>query len=237
MNQEEMNVGPLQRDAASGLSYRLRKPVPAAPRSCIVLLHGVGGDETNFAPLAGEFPDDALVVLVRGPLTLGPSQFGWFHVAFAPTGPAIVESEANESRLMLGRLLAQLQATHGIPADRTIIAGFSQGGIMSAGVALTMPQSVAGFGILSGRILPELKPHLGSREQLSHLRAFIAHGLHDNKLPVTWAERSNDWLDELGVGRESHLYPVGHAVSGAMQADFLQWVRSFASTPAKPRVG
>ena len=237
MNQEEMDIGPLQRDAASGLSFRLRTPVPAAPRSCIVLLHGVGGDETNFAPLAAEFPDDALVVLARGPLTLGPGQFGWFHVAFSAAGPAIVEAEANESRLMLARLLAQLQATHGVPANRTIIAGFSQGGIMSAGVALTMPQLVAGFGVLSGRILPELKPHLASREQLGQLRAFIAHGLHDNKLPVTWAQRSNDWLDELGVARESHLYPIGHAVSGQMQADFLQWVRSVASTPATRPVG
>lgn len=236
MNQVAKNIGPLQRDAASGLSFRLRLPVPATPRSCIVLLHGVGGDETNFVALAGELADDALVVLVRGPLTLGPSQFGWFHVAFTATGPAIVEAEANDSRLMLARLLAQLQATHGIRADRTIIAGFSQGGIMSAGVALTMPQSVAGFGILSGRILPELKPHLADRSQLGHLRAFIAHGLHDNKLPVTWAERSNAWLDELGVARESHLYPIGHAVSAAMQADFLQWMRSITATPAKSGV-
>lgn len=236
MSQEEMNIGPLQRDAASGLSYRLRTPVPAAPRSCIVLLHGVGGDETNFAPLAGEFPDDALVVLVRGPLTLGPSQFGWFHVAFSATGPAIVEAEANESRLLLASLLAQLQAAHGTAAQRTIIAGFSQGGIMSASVALTMPQSVAGFGVLSGRILPELKPHLASREQLGRLLAFIAHGVHDNKLPVAWAQRSNDWLDELGVARESHLYPVGHAVSGPMQVDFLRWVHSILAAPAKPQV-
>jgi phospholipase/carboxylesterase len=235
MNQAATNIGQLQRDAASGLWFRLRTPVPSAPRSCIVLLHGVGGDETNFAPLAGEFPDDALVVLARGPLTLGPGQFGWFHVAFSATGPAIAEAEADESRLMLARLLAQLQATHGVPADSTIIAGFSQGGIMSASVALTMPQSVAGFGVLSGRILPEIKPHLASRQQLGHLRAFIAHGLHDNKLPVTWAQRSNDWLDQLGEARESHLYPIGHAVSEAMQGDFLQWVRSIASGSGQPQ--
>lgn len=220
-----MNIGPLQRDESSGLSFRLRLPVPDAPRRCVVLLHGVGGDELNFAPFAEAFPDDALVVLVRGPLTLGPGQFGWFHVAFSPTGPAIVEAEANESRLMLARLLERLQAAHGVAAGRTLIAGFSQGGIMSASVALSEPERVAGFAVLSGRILPELKPHLATPDRLKQLKAFIGHGLHDNKLPVTWAERSNEWLDQLGVQRESHVYPIGHAISEDMQADFLEWVR------------
>ena len=211
-------------DPATGLSYRQRGG-SGAPRACVVLLHGVGGDETNLARVGDAVASDALVVLPRGPLTLGPGQFGWFRVAFTASGPVIDEAQADSSRQLVTRFVAQLQATLGIDPVKTLIAGFSQGGIISASVALSTPESVAGFGILSGRILPELKPHLASRERLAHLRAFVGHGLQDNKLPVSWAQRSDRWLDELGVAHETRLHPGGHAISEAMQADFVAWVR------------
>ncbi|MEO8656476.1 MAG: alpha/beta hydrolase-fold protein [Ramlibacter sp.] len=218
-----MTEDELLTEPATGLSYRQRGT--GASRACVVLLHGVGGDELNLAGLGDALASDALVVLPRGPLTLGPGQYGWFQVTFAATGPVIQESQADSSRQLVTRFLAQLQASHGIAPAKTLIAGFSQGGIISASVALSAPESVAGFGILSGRILPELKPHLASRERLAHLRAFVGHGLQDNKLPVSWAERSERWLQELGVAHETRLHRGGHAVSDPMQADFVAWVR------------
>jgi phospholipase/carboxylesterase len=211
-------------DLATGLSYHQIGGSGAA-RACVVLLHGVGGDETNLARVGAAIAGDALVVLPRGPLTLGPGQYGWFRVSFTASGPVIEEAQADRSRQLVTRFVTQLQATHGIAPGKTLIAGFSQGGIISASVALSAPESVAGFGILSGRILPELKPHLASRERLAHLRAFVSHGLQDDKLPVTWAQRSDHWLAELGVAHETRLHPGGHAVSAAMQADFAAWVR------------
>ncbi|MEN9905771.1 MAG: hypothetical protein RLZZ555_2336 [Pseudomonadota bacterium] len=216
--------GPLLTDPVSGLSYRLLQPQPAAPRRLLVLLHGVGGSETSMAGLPHGVDADTLVVLARGPLTLGPEQFAWFQVAFTAEGPRIVPEHAEHSRQALIRLLAELQRAHGIAAQQTVVAGFSQGGIMSAGVALTAPESVAGFGLLSGRILPEIAQHLASRERLGRLQGLVAHGIHDNKLPLDWAQRAHAWLDELGVRHELKLYPIGHSVSAEMQADFLQWL-------------
>ena len=213
-------------ERATGLSYRVRTPAAAKPRGCVVLLHGVGGDETNLAALGEVLARDTLVLLPRGPLTLGPGQFGWFRVAFTATGPAIQENEADSSRRVVARFVEQLQAAHGIAPAQTVIAGFSQGGIISASVALSEPERVAGFGLLGGRILPELKPHLASRERLHHLRAFVGHGLQDNTLPASWAERSDRWLGELGVTHETRLYPGGHAISAPMQVDFVEWVRA-----------
>jgi len=45
----ENTIGPLQQDSAFELSFRLRHPLPAQARACVVLLHGVGGIETNLA--------------------------------------------------------------------------------------------------------------------------------------------------------------------------------------------
>jgi phospholipase/carboxylesterase len=219
-------LGALQMDAASGLSYRVRRPQPEQPTRCLILLHGVGSNETNLLDLATGVDPSTLVVLVRGPLQLGAQQYAWFRVAFTANGPQIVPEEAESSRQALIRLVQALQQRHGVTTTHTVIAGFSQGGIMSASVALSAPESVCGFGLLSGRILPELEPRLASRERLAGLRAFIAHGTHDTKLPVHWAERSDAWLTELGVPHALQLYPVDHGISADMHADFVAWVAS-----------
>lgn len=218
-----LNPGPLQTDSATGLCYRLMQPQAATPRRCLVLLHGVGGNELSVASLADDVAADTLVVLVRGPLTLGAQQFAWFQVAFTASGPRIVPEEAERSRQLLVDLLAELQQQHGVSPAQTVLAGFSQGGIMSAGVALTAPESVAGFGLLSGRILPEIEPLVASKERLAGLQGFVGHGELDSKLPVDWAHRAHDWLDRLGVRHSLKLYPIEHRISAQMHADFLDW--------------
>lgn len=220
------SLGPLLDDPVSGLSFRLHEPSPAAPKSLLVLLHGVGGNEGNLASLAAAVSPDTLVVLPRGPLVFAPGQYGWFRVAFTANGPSIDAAEAEHSRLALVRLAGQLQATYRIESRHTVIAGFSQGGILSASVGLTAPQSVAGFAVLSGRILPELEPQLADRAQLATLRAFVAHGAHDSKLPVSWAQRADQWLDVLQVPHETRIYPIDHGLSAEMQADFLDWLKA-----------
>lgn len=217
-------LGELQSDAATGLSYRLRQPAPPQPTRLLVLLHGVGGNETNLLDLAHGVDAQTLVVLVRGPLQIGPQQFAWFQVRFTANGPQIAPDEAERSRTQLIALVQQLQQDFGIAPGSSVIAGFSQGGIMSAGVALSAPHCVRGFGLLSGRILPELEPHLANKEQLAGLRAFVGHGEHDSKLPVQWAHRSDALLNDLGVPHALHLYPIDHSISAAMHADFIAWL-------------
>ena len=120
----------------------------------------------------------------------------------------------------------KLHVIHGVPARKSVIAGFSQGGIVSASVALTSPESVAGFGILSGRILPEIATVTAERERLNGLHAFVGHGDFDSKLPVVWAERSDRLLQQLGVETVSKRYPIDHTISIAMHDDFQAWVKS-----------
>ena len=217
-------LGPLTIDPAFALAFRTLQPAPAKPASLLVLLHGVGGNEENLAALGADVGDDTLVVLPRGPITFAPEAFAWFRVAFTNDGPRIVASEADASRLALIAFVGQLQQAHGIDPARTTIAGFSQGGILSASVALTAPERVGGFAVLAGRILPELEPDLAGAPRLSALRGYIAHGVHDDKLPVDWAHRADEWLTRLGVVHETNLYPVGHALDARMRADFLAWL-------------
>jgi phospholipase/carboxylesterase len=224
-------ISPLISDLTSGLGYRICEPAPQSPSSLLVLLHGVGGNETNLAELAGAAPANTLVVLVRGRLALAPGAYAWFRVAFGATGPRIEPEEAEQSRLALIELVDQLQARYGVAPARTIIAGFSQGGILSASVGLSAPEGVAGFAVLAGRILPELEPVIAARDRLVAVRALIAHGRNDDKLTVNWADKAHAWLDRLGVTHELKLYPGGHGISDDMANDFLLWMRSLLTAP------
>ncbi|GAB3627168.1 carboxylesterase [Pandoraea terrae] len=211
--------------AATGLRYRrfgVKREAPARAR--LLLLHGVGGNETNLEGLAAQLDARVETLLVRGPLTFAPGQFGWFEVSFATGVPAIDPLQAESSRERLVALLRELRAADGANPLPTVIAGFSQGGILSASVGLTSPEAVKGFAILSGRILPEIAPQIASTEALKALTAFIAHGRYDNKLPIDWAERADRWLDQLGVRHETHRYDIGHEIDARVVADFTQWL-------------
>ena len=212
----------MRTDPTSGLTYELSAQGP--PEALLVLLHGVGGNETQLEGLALRQDRRILTVRPRAPLVLGPVHFGWFEVAFGPQVPAINALQAETSRQQLARLVAGLQTEHGIGPARTVVAGFSQGGIMSAGLGLTRPELLAGFGLLSGRILPEIAPQLADRAALTGLSAFVSHGLQDTKLPPTWADRADAWLEELGVRFRSERYPAGHELTSGMARDFTTWL-------------
>jgi phospholipase/carboxylesterase len=94
---------------------------------------------------------------------------------------------------------------------------------MNAGVALTRPDLVHRFAILSGRILPEFAPRIAARERLAPLRALIVHGRADGTLPIKWATRAAELLAELGMATESSLHAGGHELTPAMRQAFLTW--------------
>jgi len=222
-------AGDLVEGAPWSFAFRLLEPAPETPRRLLLLLHGVGGVETQLADLGARVQDDTLVVLPLGQRSIADGRFGWFRVGFTDAGPEIVEEEAEESRLKLLEFVGQLQQRHGIEPRDTTIAGFSQGGIMSASVALTAPETVAGFAVLCGRILPEIEPLLGGRDALARLRALVVHGRHDDKLAVDWAHRADAWLERLGVPHALRLHDAGHELTPAMARDFLDWFEAGAS--------
>jgi len=205
------------------LAYRFL-PARAHPAGLLILLHGVGSNETALAGLATAMPEELAIALVRSPLPMGPHAYCAFAVNFSAGGPVIDAPAAEASRLRLIKFIDELQQRTGLAANRTWLAGFSQGGIMAASLALTSPASVAGFAILSGRILPEIAPRIARPEQLAHLQALIVHGEHDATLPASWAERSHLLLKELGVSCTDRRYPAGHEITREMAQDIVAWV-------------
>lgn len=210
------------------LFYRYR-PAVGERSGLLILMHGVGSNESAMFGLASYIPENYSVVSVRSPLTMGSGAYSAFSVSFTADGPKIDATAAESSRQKLLRFIPQIQQRYGATAERTLIAGFSQGGIMSASLALTKPELVRGFAILSGRILPEVAPLIAPKEALKRISAMVMHGENDGTLPHFWAERSISWLQELGVSVDFKNYKIGHEITREVAADFADWVRNFTS--------
>lgn len=211
------------------LAHRLRSPgsqtAGTAGIPCLILLHGVGANEAGLIDVAQRLDPRLLVILARGPLAFGPAQFGWFTVSFATGAPVIEAQQAEASRRMLAQFIDSLPAAYGVDARRIWIAGFSQGGIMSASVALTHPDKLAGFGILSGRILPEIAPITAPNEQTRRLSAFVSHGVNDGKLTVEFARSARRLLEQKEVRLDYQEYDAAHELNAAMLRDFDGWLK------------
>jgi phospholipase/carboxylesterase len=209
----------------STLEHISQSPRQSSPGKApvLVLLHGVGGNETNLLPLANAFDDRFHVLSARGPIHLGQNAFGWFEVRFTPD-PVINADQAEASRIHLIAFLEEAINHHNLEPSQVYLAGFSQGAIIGASVALTRPDLVAGLVMMSGRILPEIKPLLADAAALEALNVLVTHGTHDGKLPVRHGHASRDLLSGLDVNLTYREYNMGHEIGQDEIQDIADWL-------------
>ena len=100
-----------------------------------MLLHGRGVDESDLFPLLDELdPERRLVgATPRGPLTLPPGGYHWYIVERVGFPHRDTFMETFE---MLTAWLDAFAEETGMPWERTVIGGFSQGSVMSYALAL-----------------------------------------------------------------------------------------------------
>ena len=96
---------------------------------------------------------------------------------------------------------------------------------MSASVALTQPELVAGAVLMSGRILPEIRPLMASNDALIGFPFLVVHGIADRVIPVTYGRASRDLLSSLPVDLTYREYPMGHEVSQESLSDVAAWLQ------------
>jgi phospholipase/carboxylesterase len=199
----------------------------------LLLLHGVGSNERDLFPLAAQLDGRFLVLSARAPNPRGPGGFAWFEVQFTPQGPVIDPAQAEASRRLLLRFIDEASAAYGTDPRRVYLMGFSQGAIMSASVALTAPEAVAGAVLMSGRILPEIHPLIADASRLGGLPFLVVHGTADNVLPVHHGRASRDLLANLPVEMMYREYAMGHELSSESFADVQTWLNTQLDRPSR----
>src|SRR5947207_8629985 len=207
------------------LVYLVRQPlIEAGTPPLLLLLHGIGSNEHDLYGLAPFLDERFLIISVRAPKTLGPGSYAWFEVDFTPQGPVINPEQAKASLKTLITFLKEAITAYGADPKQVYLMGFSQGAIMSASVALTQPELVAGAVLMSGRILPEIRPLIASSEELSDFPFLVVHGTADMVLPITHGRASRELLSALPVDLTYHEYPMSHEVNQESLSDVTTWL-------------
>ena len=201
----------------------------------LLLLHGVGSNEHDLIQLAPYLDPRFFVVSARAPITLAPGMYAWFEVQLDPVRPIIDPRQAEFSRQKLLTFIDEAIETYRIDPLRVYLMGFSQGAIMSFSVGLTHPEKIAGIVAMSGRVLPEIVPHIAAPEALRDLPIFVAHGTEDQVLPIHHGRAARELLQRLPVALTYREYPMGHQISDQSLADIAGWLTQRLDEPPRPQ--
>ena len=210
---------------------------PAGPhRATIIWLHGLGADGHDFEPIipALRLPDALGVRFVFPeapfrPVTIngGMEMRAWFDIESVQRDTGINRAHLAESVAGV-RSLVDLEAERGIPPERLVLAGFSQGGavVLQAatcpGSAGEPPVRAAGVVALS-TYLPVTEGVTPPAEPATPI--FQAHGSFDPLIPIHFAGVSCRVLTKVGWTVEYREYPMAHQVAEAEIRDIGIFLR------------
>lgn len=202
------------------LSLRyLVSPVTDAELPLVLMLHGRGADMHDLADLADLLaePGTCRFVFANAPRPFEPypgMAYGWTWFDGWPPELASVKA----SRELLLQFIGEV--TQRYPTSKRIMAGFSQGAMMSLDVGLRT--DAAGIIAMSGGLYEPDLPDLAAKKGLPVL---IAHGIYDDVVPVAYARRARHVLEEAGLDVEYHEYPMQHNVAQEEVAVVREFIR------------
>ena len=207
------------------LVYKIRATQSEQP-VLIVLMHGYGANEEDLFSLASYFPENYMVVSLRAPMPLGNGRYQWFSIMQQNNSSAAQQAEElSHSEQLLVASIESLQEKYKIPAERTFVGGFSQGGIMSYQAGLNKPDRIQGIFVLSGRMLPYIKDSK-DKAAASSLNIWIAHGTADQVIPFREAAEAENWLKQRTYKVIFKEYKgLSHSINGEEINDVLHFIK------------
>ncbi|NMM87003.1 phospholipase [Rhodococcus sp. SRB_17] len=198
----------------------------------LVLMHGVGSNEQDLFGLAAHIPGRFHVLSLRAPYRMAPGAFAWFDFSVAPGGArSINETQEAASRALLAQVLASAQKQLGIPPERVVVGGFSQGGIMALSLLLTRPELLHAALVWHSRLLPQAVALGAPADALRGRQLWLSHGTHDNVIPLANAHAVRQHLEALPVAVTYREFPGAHEIRPAELAATVAWLEALPSSP------
>ncbi|WP_284618416.1 alpha/beta hydrolase [Aquabacterium humicola] len=202
------------------------------PVTSVIVLHGLGADGTDFLPMCDELDLSALgpvrYLMPRAPvrpvtINGGYRMRAWYDILGNDLVRREDEGGLRES-LALVHALLEREVARGMPAERIVLAGFSQGCAITLLAGLRYGRRLAGLAGMSGYL-----PLATSTAQERHaanagVPVFLAHGRDDGVVPLLRGIAARDALVEFGHEVDWHEYPMEHSVCIEEIAALNQWL-------------
>jgi len=201
------------------------------PEAAVIWMHGLGADGSDFVPIVpelGQLPRAVRFVFPHAPMrpvtiNAGYVMRAWYDIKALAIDRREDEVGVRASHALVETLIAR-ERSRGIPVERLVLAGFSQGGAIALFTGLRQPERLAGIMALSTYV--PVAAALAREEQAANhdTPIFMAHGTEDPVVPYRLGTSSRDLLRELGHAVEWHDYPMPHAVCPDEIADIAAWL-------------
>jgi phospholipase/carboxylesterase len=204
------------------------------PNAAIIWLHGLGADGHDFEAIVPElvprgsrawrfvFPNAPVrPVTING----GMRMRAWYDIVGLDREAAEDADWFKDTDQKVRELIAR-EAARGIPADRVVLAGFSQGGAVSLYTAPRLADKLAGVMALSCYLPREGTFQAERAPANAATPIFMAHGQFDGVVPLMLGVKSRDYLRGQGYKVEWHEYAMEHSVCAEEVADIRQFLLS-----------
>jgi predicted esterase len=185
---------------------RAGKPLAEA-KAAMILIHGRGGGVESILPLTNHFEAEGFAYLAPA-----ARDSTWYPNRF------LAPRKSNEPFLSsaletITSLLEEIQEA-GIPPEKTILLGFSQGACLALEVAARNPRPYGAVVALSGGLIGadnELNGYVGS---FKGCPIFLGCSDIDAHIPLDRIHQSAEILQGLGAELEIRIYKgMGHTIN------------------------
>lgn len=208
----------------------------------LVLLHGIGSNEQELLDLTSGFDPRFYTLSLQAPTRLGKDAYGWYELAFTPSGQRLNPAQVEASRLKLIDFLKAAPDHYQADPDQVYLFGFSQGATLSLSLLLTAPVWVKGVVSVAGRVLPQLiqantplSGKLAGEDALRGRILFLGHGENDEVVPVSFGRQAEALFQRSPVEYTYREYMMGHEISPKCLREIDLWLRTQIGSSGAPK--
>ncbi|MGB1838592.1 MAG: alpha/beta hydrolase [Marinobacter adhaerens] len=201
------------------------------PTAAVIWLHGLGASGHDFEPVVPELglPEDTAVRFIfphapNLPVTIngGMSMPAWYDIKAMDIDRVVDTEQLRASADAVAKLVEQ-QKEKGIPPERIIIAGFSQGGAVAYELGLSYPERFGGVLALSTYFATA--DTVQRSEANADVPISVYHGTFDPMVPESLGVRSVETLKEMGYDPSYQTFPMEHSVCLEEIQDIGRFIR------------